>query len=204
METRNQIILKNQKLAIYLARRIAVAYPYIHESLDDIINLSYIILIEAVDSYNDKIPLSAHLTKTIVWRLIDELRKLDPVPRRMRDITRKVLKDKDLSLNEHAKLLNIPTNLVEEAVMLSLHTTTDVIEDIVVNYTDYNDYEQKELIKHCLTKLPKDYRFIIYEHYFKDREFRDIAKELNISSSAISWFHKEGLKKLKEIVVQAT
>ena len=58
--------------------------------------------------------------------------------------------------------------------------------------------EQCRVLRSALEMLPEPQRSLIWEHYFKNREQKDIAKELRVSRSRVSQIHSSALINLRK------
>jgi RNA polymerase sporulation-specific sigma factor len=64
----------------------------------------------------------------------------------------------------------------------------------------YKIVEEENLKNHVLQKislLKENHKYVIYEHYFKEKELKDLTHKLSVTKSRVSNIHRSALKKLR-------
>lgn len=202
IEERNKLVLEYKNLAYHLVKKLLYTHPYIKESFADLLDLSIIVLIQCLDKYNGSVPIGPYLTTTIVCRLLDEFRKLDPVSRPVREIGREISKSK-LPSDELATQLGITRKRLDDAKTQAYYSYSYFPESIPIEESYCDKYffkEQLSIVLKALKKLPKNYHFVIYQHYFQHKNFYEISKELGISKAGVYYLFCMGMKELKRKV----
>jgi RNA polymerase sigma factor for flagellar operon FliA len=216
-ERRRGIVEEHAGLVQRVARRIARMAPGVME-LEDLFAAGIIGLLQAADSYDPAggraFPVYAEFR--VKGAILDELRSRDPLPRRTRhrvNLARRAV--------SHTRLLRGRDPTDEE---LATALATDVAEvrelrqylDQPVHVDAYDERvgvpvdllpsdllaerEQAALLKEGLQRLPDRFRTVVGLYYDEGLNYRQIGQVLGKSEATICRMHKEGLRRLKEIV----
>lgn len=224
IKLRNIIFTKYSDLVTKVAVQLAPNYnKYI--DLDDLISYGNIGLLDAIEKYDmDKgVKFETYASIRIRGAIIDEIRKLDWVPRSTRQkfkIVEKAIEEventlgRSASMYEIANYLSIPTEELEEILaQMSSYAIISMDEQILelVNEMSANTINQNQLtpeditvreeIKQSLTKaiesLQERDRLIITLYYYEEFTLKEIGKILNITESRVSQLHTRALSRLK-------
>lgn len=193
--------------------------------LDDLLSYGIIGLIDAIDKFDrsKNVKFETYASLRIRGAILDEIRKLDWVPRSLRK------KQKDLNkacFELENKLGRTPT---DEEIACALKITKDeyynliqdtnianlvFIEDYELQITsipdDKNDtpdhyIEKQEIInrlKEALETLPERERRVITFYYFEELTLKEISSILQVSESRISQLHTKAVQRLKVKLAQ--
>ncbi|GAB4175798.1 MAG: RNA polymerase sigma factor WhiG [Calditrichia bacterium] len=228
-EVKNQLMEKYLGLVHYVVSNLFKSLPSNIER-EDLVNIGVIGLGEALDRYNPYfgIKFETYAIPRIKGSIIDELRKLDWIPRSLRAKSNLIksaidkleqenanhFTDEDIaeelgiSLEEYQQWQSDLNNIN----MLSLDRESGGNEnehnlyDVVPNYSVENPLEEmeneelKKLLVKALKTLPEKARLAITLYYFEKLTFKEIGKILKVSESRISQIHSESMQRLKKIL----
>jgi RNA polymerase sigma factor for flagellar operon FliA len=199
--------------------------PAIEEQ--DLYHIGIIGLAEALERFNPDygIKFETYAIPRIKGSIIDELRKLDWIPRSLRSKSNH-LKEKTVELEQkfHGSLAEtdiangLGINLkdlyswkkdINSINMLSLdrpmddenkQNLYDIVEtDEIVNQdSKMEEEEMKRILLKAIKKLPEKTRLAITLYYYEKLTFKEIGNILNVSESRISQIHSETMVKLKK------
>jgi len=226
-KTKEQLIVKYISLVKYVAGRMMISLPPSVE-LDDLESAGIMGLIDAIDRYNPKygVKFESYAIPRIKGAILDELRKLDWVPRSVRSKARElekviyklesekggpvtdeeISKSLNISLEEYFELLKEigTTSLLslDETIFnrdggkASLH---EVIEDKEAEnpMEEINRGELKEIMIKAIDNLPEVERLVIALYYYEELTLHEIGQVLQLSESRISQIHTKTILSLK-------
>jgi RNA polymerase sigma factor FliA len=232
-KTKEEIIIKYSSLVKYVAGRMMVSLPP-SVQLDDLESAGIMGLIDAIERYDPKygVKFESYAIPRIKGAILDELRKLDWVPRsirsKARDLERAIyqlesVKGSPATDEEIAKKMNVPLedyfDLLKEIGMsnlLSLDETIynndgskaslhEVIEDPdAENPVDEMGREElKELMIKAIDDLPETERLVIALYYYEELTLHEIGQVLQLSESRISQIHTKTILSLKSKLREA-
>jgi RNA polymerase sigma factor for flagellar operon FliA len=193
---------------------------------EDLIQIGVIGLSEAVDRYDSSlgIKFETYAIPRIKGCVIDEIRKIDWIPRSLRNkkslINNKIFEfdqthagnycDADIArsldisikrLNKWQKQITLfnTTSLDRHITKDDGSTLYDVIEDeSVENYEEKIErQEMKSFLLNAINKLPEKSRLAITLYYYEKLTFKEIGYILNISESRVSQIHSQTILSLK-------
>lgn len=223
---RQEIFLKYMGLVKYVVRKMIKNYPQALEE-DDLYQIGILGLSEAIERFDPEygIKFETYAIPRIKGSIIDELRKLDWIPRSLR-AKFNTMKEKTVELDqkfsgnysddEIANGLGIELkNLknwqreVNSATLYSLdkpfddsnkQNLYDIVEDIDYIKADerIEEEEMKRVLLKAIKKLPEKTRLAITLYYYEKLTFKEIGKILNVSESRISQIHSETMGKLRK------
>ncbi len=143
--------------------------------------------------------------------MVDEMRRMDHLPRRLRD-------DADKVERAHGKLAQQlhrePT--VEEVagavggqledvmeVMQLLQPAVPVAEEIATSEAlpadeQYDQHERQRVLAGAIAELPERLRILLALYYDEALTYREIAKILQVSEPRVCQLHSEAMKRLRE------
>lgn len=193
---------------------------------DDLLGYGILGLIDSIDKFdiNKNIKFSTYAQIRIKGAIIDNIRKLDWVPRSLRKKSKEVqnaiffLENKlgrSPTNTEIAQRLKIP--LQELELLLSDISTFNVssLDDILLNNTEYsnniskekntpeNIYEKKEikeLLSDSIDSLSNNEKLVISLYYYDELTYKEIGKVLDLSESRISQIHSKAILKMKNFL----
>lgn len=188
---------------------------------DDLLGYGVFGLIDAIDKFELKRDLKFETYAQIRIRgaMIDNLRKLDWIPRRIR----KKAKDMELTVSklenkygrsvtneEIAKELGLDLREVE--ITLSEISVSSVVslEDTISQREDINfsseektpeqvleETEVKKILAQNIDKLKEKEKLVISMYYFDELTYKEIGRVLELSESRISQIHSKAILSLK-------
>lgn len=224
---KEQIILKYANLVKFVAGRLMITLPPSVES-DDLESAGIMGLIDAIDRYDPKygVKFESYAIPRIKGAMLDELRKLDWIPRSIRSKSReleKVIRQIENSKGgpatdeEISSKMNISMseyfNLLKEVSAVSLISLDnviyndeggkgelhEVIEDKEEKEPDeaINKEELKEMIIRAIDDLPETERLVIALYYYEELTLKEIGQVLQLSESRISQIHTKTILSLR-------
>ncbi len=222
---RQQLIEQYLGLVKYVVNKLKINLPPSIQH-EDLIQIGVIGLSEAIERYDSSlgIKFETYAIPRIKGCIIDEIRKIDWVPRSLRNkkslITKKMLEfdqkhsgnycDADVakSLDINIKKLNKWQKQIHLFNVTSLdrpiaenegNNLYDVVEDnSIETYEDQIErQEMKSLLLSAINKLPEKSRLAITLYYYEKLNFKEIAEVLHISESRVSQIHSQTIRNLK-------
>lgn len=139
--------------------------------------------------------------------ILDELRKLDFIPRSYKENVKKELDEENARRRENDQCELTITDYLREYQKLSLSQQIGEEEDTVLDLLPGNEETPveiverenlKEIILQEISKLPERQRLIIMLYYFEEMNYQEIADLLSISVSRVSQLHTEVINKLRK------
>jgi RNA polymerase sigma factor for flagellar operon FliA len=225
-ELRQELILRYLGLVKYVVRKMIKSFPPAIEE-KDLYHIGTLGLAEALERFNLDygIKFETYAIPRIKGSIIDELRKLDWIPRSLRNKSN-MYKEKTVELdqkfggsytdNEVSHGLGIDKDELDNwkkqmngLNMLSLdrpidesnnQNLYDMIEVEENTYADNNieEEEMRKTLLEAIQQLPEKTRLAITLYYYEKLTFKEIGKILNVSESRISQIHSETIIKLKK------
>ncbi len=226
VHARQELIMKYLGLVKYVVRKMIKNFPQALEE-GDLYQIGIVGLSEAIDRFdpNYGIKFETYAIPRIKGSIIDELRKLDWIPRSLRaklnNIREKTVElDQKFSGNysdqEMANGLGIDLRNLQawkkDVSSVNLYSLDKPLDDSskqnlydVVEDKDYinaqdkiEDDEMKRVLLRAIKKLPEKTRLAITLYYYEKLTFKEIGKILSVSESRISQIHSETMTKLKK------
>ncbi|MDE0562097.1 FliA/WhiG family RNA polymerase sigma factor [Exiguobacterium sp. B2(2022)] len=227
MDTANELLAHYEFLIHYHVQRMIVTLPKSVER-DELKSLGYMGLYDALMKYdpehNNKF--DTYAAFRIRGAIIDGLRKVDWLPRSVREKVKKIdqaAEQLEQSLhraptkNELALACDLPVSEIERTMaegyfanMLSIDETVTLQEEGKVMSVTYFDPDsekpedtllQRELIDVLATEvdhLSEKERLVVSLFYFDELTLTEIGEVLELSTSRISQIHSKALKTLKQ------
>jgi len=226
LKSRQQLLVRYLGLVKYVVRKMIKNYPQALEE-NDLYQIGIVGLAEAIERFDPAygIKFETYAIPRIKGSIIDELRKLDWIPRSLR-AKLNTYRDKSLELEqkfsgnytdaevanglgvEEKDVKNIKRDL-NSATLYSLdkpldnnskQSLYDLVED--KDYVRIDDQieeeEMKRVLLKAIKKLPEKTRLAITLYYYEKLTFKEIGKILNVSESRISQIHSETMAKLRK------
>lgn len=225
---RQELIVRYLGLVKYVVRKMIKSFPQAIEE-SDLYHIGILGLAEALDRFDIEygIKFETYAIPRIKGSIIDELRKLDWVPRSLRNKSN-LYKEKTIELeqkysgsyseNEVAKGLGIKIDELHSwkkdmntVNMLSLdkplddaykQNLYDMLEDEEEENAEFRmeEEEMKRVLLKAIKQLPEKTRLAITLYYYEKLTFKEIGEILNVSESRISQIHSETMTKLKKSI----
>jgi RNA polymerase sigma factor for flagellar operon FliA len=220
-DAENALVQKYLPLVASIAARLAMTLPD-HVDQDDLYSAGLVGLLQAVRNYDPTCGASfeTYARTRVRGAMLDELRKMDWVPRTVHEKARKIqaamaqLEQKlgrvpteaqmakvlNLSMAEYGKLLNEirPAAFVCLDTVSSEDDTGDLYE-VVANSADESPLEQisqrelKRVILERLKVLPEMQRKVLALYYGEELHLREIAEVVGLTESRICQIHAQAV-----------
>lgn len=226
-ETRDKIIINNASLVKIIASKMYVKIGGAIEK-NDLESIGILGLIDAIDRYDvsKDTTFETYASIRIQGYILDEIRKMDWVPRSVRTMEKNIEKitndyldhtGKKPTDEQLAEELNISTEkLYQHQSLLIRNNITSLDANLELDESETDKYEviidpkeltpeefylRKEevpkLLKEALEILTENERKVILMMYYEDMTMNEIAEVMNISGSRVSQLHKKALEKMK-------
>ncbi|MGB8452123.1 MAG: FliA/WhiG family RNA polymerase sigma factor [Anaerocolumna sp.] len=223
-EGREKIIIEYAGLVKIVAGRLSMYLGY-NVEYDDLVGYGIFGLIDAVDKfdYSKGVKFETYASFRIRGAILDEIRKMDWIPRTLRQKQRKidaafhkieseqgrmatdeeVAKALEISLEE----FDIWQSQTKVSNLLSLDEYMEQGSEVKVEASLSAQYEtperivEKQELKDILIKtldsLTEKEKRVIILYYYEDLTLKEISSILGVSESRISQLHTKALQKLK-------
>jgi len=229
-ELRQELTLQYLGLVKYVVRKMIKNYPPAIEE-KDLYHIGTLGLVEALERFNLEygIKFETYAIPRIKGSIIDELRKLDWIPRSLRSKTN-MYKEKTVELEQKfggsftdtevshglgidEDDLNSWKREMNGLNMLSLDKPVDdsnsqnlydmiEVEDDSYIENNIEEEEMRKILLEAIKQLPEKTRLAITLYYYEKLTFKEIGKLLNVSESRISQIHSETMVKLKKTITK--
>lgn len=228
IEARNQLMLHYSGLVKMVAAKVGSTLPNMVDR-DDLISYGMFGLMDTLESYDPGrgVRFESFATSRIRGSIIDELRKLDRVPRSVRSKIRELTK---VRANLQAKLGRDPTD--QEAADLlgvtinelwlihgEMHTSTIdsidqdddrpasslMVQDITANPEDlFAVGEITELVAETINQMPERYKTILVLYYIHEMTLAQIGEVLGVTESRVCQLQSKVLIFLRDTLGHGT
>lgn len=217
-KTKEQLMENYIPLIKHIVNRMSLNLPP-HIDYEDLISYGIFGLMQAIDRYDISkgIKFETYAYSRIKGSIIDELRKIDWVPQRIRE------KAKQLQ-NTYAELEQILGRTVtDEDICRHLNISNDELQNVykeVTNLTSVISFddlifledmtkdsnqpdkqaekeEVKRILGNAINKLPSKEKLVITLYYYEGLSFKEIAKVLRLSQGRISQLHTKSILRLR-------
>lgn len=224
-EAKEQLIVHYAPLVKYVAGRLAINLPP-HVEVNDLVNDGVIGLIDAIEKFDLSrgIKFETYASTRVHGAMVDALRELDWVPRRVRKRAREVEQayqqlesclGRAATEEEVAKVLNITKNeLAKELLQVSGTAILSLDELFLGDDGDLSlmevvkekgigpeeealQKELKEALKNAIIDLPEKEYIVITLYYFKELTLKEITRVLSLSEARVSQLHTQAIFRLK-------
>jgi len=227
-EVENALIEKYLPLVSSIAARLAMTLPE-HVDQDDLYSAGLVGLLQALRNYDPTCGASfeTYARTRVRGAMLDELRKMDWVPRTVHEKARKIqrviseleqklgrtpteaqmAKALNLSASEYGKLLNE----IRPAAFVCLDTVSSEddsgdLYEVVANSADESPLEkisQRELklvILERLKELPPMQRKVLALYYGEELHLREIAEVVGLTESRICQIHAQAVLSIRAYI----
>jgi RNA polymerase sigma factor FliA len=195
---------------------------------DDVVHFGIMGLLTAVDRFMpaQNVKFETYAVPRIRGAILDEMRKLDWVPRSVRENSRRVGKavhdvsqehgrepleeeiasKLELSLEEYHKLIGggnaVPSRDTEYMVESESAEALDAApSDGPSPFDRISDQETRAILLDAVEHLSERDRTVVALYYYEGLKFTEIAKVLSISEGRVSQIHSEVLRSLRNKLV---
>ena len=222
-KTREELILKHSHLVKYIADRMAVKLPP-NVSRDELISAGIVGLLDSLDKFDSKVGIKfqTYAEHRIKGSILDELRKMDWIPRSIRkDIHRvenamaaaiskldrepedfEVAQEMKIDIDSYHKIIGRTKGIGK----LSLDATmpdgstpkfAQQISDIPSPFDALKRKELKQVLSKAISTLSKKEQLVLSLYYYDEMTLKEIAKILELTESRVSQVHSKAVIRLK-------
>lgn len=223
-ELQEKIIIEYAGLVKLVAGRLSMYLGY-NVEYDDLVGYGTFGLIDAIDKfdYNKGVKFETYASLRIRGAVLDQIRKMDWIPRSIRQKQRKMdlayhnleVKYGRLASDEEVAVeLEISVDELENwqnqtkiTNIISLDEFMDQGSEAKVEQSLKADFEQpdrilekqelKEILIRTLETLTEKEKKVIILYYYEELTLKEISRILEVSESRISQLHTKALQKLK-------
>lgn len=224
-ELREKIIIEYAPLVKLVAGRLSMYLGY-NVEYEDLVSYGIFGLIDAIDKfdYNKNVKFETYASLRIRGAILDQIRKMDWIPRSVRQKQRKI----DAAIikietetghsatdEEIAEELEITIDELEnwngQAKITNIVSLEDFIEqgsEIKMDATFNNHFEQPEkivekqelvkVIEKALDELTEKEKSVVLFYYYEDLSLKEISRVLEVSESRVSQLHTKAIQKMKK------
>lgn len=221
---REKIIIEYIPLVKIVAGRMSMHLGY-HVEYEDLVSYGIFGLIDAIDKFDmlKEVKFETYASLRIRGAILDQIRKIDWIPRTVRQKQKKI----DTALKEVMEELgNLGTDQdvalklgIEEEEYIEWQSQVKITNIVSLNeYMEagcelpYDKYTQKkfdepeeslekEELKYVLAEtlkmLTEKERIVITLYYFEELTLKEISTILEVTESRVSQLHTKGLQKMK-------
>ena len=214
---REERILKYAPLVKFIANRMAVRLPS-HISKEDLTSAGIVGLLDALDKFNPRmgIKFKTYAEHRIRGAILDELRKMDWIPRSVRKeihriedaiTTARTKIGREPEDFEVAKELGVDMNtyhgMIGRARGVGLLSLEAIMPDSSIleraeqklntpsPFDELKIKELKKMVAKALSKLSKKEQTVMSLYYYDDMTLKEIAQILGLTESRISQIHSK-------------
>ena len=224
-EMREQIIIEYEPLVKIVAGRLSM-YLGGNVEYEDLVSYGVFGLIDAIDKFdtNKDVKFETYASLRIRGSILDQIRKMDWIPRTVRQRQRKI--DEAIKSLE-ARTGKTPTDemLAEELGVSGEELLSWQSQLKVTNVVSLNEFvesgnepvmdakgnfrfaqpeeviaetELKRMLKDAMQLLTEKEQKVILLYYYEDLTLKEISRVLEVSESRISQLHTKALQKMKK------
>ena len=224
-EIREQLILAYAQLVKLVAGRLSMYLGH-NVEYDDLVSYGIFGLIDAIDKFDTtkNVKFETYASLRIRGAILDQIRKMDWIPRTVRQRQRKI--------DEAIKQIEMRTGkaATDEEIAVELGVTGDELTNWqsqlkVTNVVSLNEFEEtgqepviesvnknrfsqpeevvaekelKEKLIEALEVLTEKERLVVELYYYEDLTLKEISLVLEVSESRVSQLHTKALLKMRK------
>lgn len=224
-ETREQLIIEYAQLVKLVAGRLSMYLGH-NVEYDDLVSYGIFGLIDAIDKFDleKNVKFETYASLRIRGAILDQIRKMDWIPRSVRQRQRKIdeaMKQIEMRTGKTATDEELAKELgLTEEELCSWQTQLKVTSVVSLNEFEENgpepmidsahpdrfsqpeevveEAELKEKLAESLKLLTEKERRVIELYYYEDMTLKEISKILEVSESRISQLHTKALNKMRK------
>lgn len=227
-ELREKIIIEYAPLVKLVAGRLSMYLGY-NVEYDDLVGYGIFGLIDAIDKfdYDKAVKFETYASLRIRGAILDQIRKMDWIPRTLRQKQKKIdnaIKEIEAEMGKNASDAQIAEKIgISEDELLSWQSQMKVTNLISLNeYIDngngkenqtmdipddrqyaqpevvLEENELKKMLMEALDLLTEKERKVIILYYYEELTLKEISEILEVSESRISQLHTRALQKMKQ------
>jgi len=220
---RQELVLKYAPLVKYIAERMAIRLPP-NIFKEELISAGIVGLIDSLDKFNSEmgIKFQTYAEHRIKGAILDELRKMDWIPRSIRKDIHKI---EDAVVAVKYKLGREPEDyevaqemgidiesyykMTSKAQGITLFSLDKIMPDgstpkfakqasnTPSPFDELKIKEVKKIISEALASLSKKEQLVISLYYYDELTLKEIAKVLDLTESRISQIHSKAIQRLR-------
>ena len=224
-QLREQIILEYAPLVKLVAGRLSMYLGY-NVEYEDLVSYGIFGLIDAIDKFDlgKEVKFETYASLRIRGTILDQIRKMDWIPRTVRQRQRKIdeaikqvemrtgkaASDEEIALElgvSEDELINWQSQL-KVTNMVSLNEFEETGQEPVMDTANKNRFSQpedvvqekelKEKLIESLEILTEKERRVIELYYYEDLTLKEISLVLEVSESRVSQLHTKALLKMRK------
>ncbi len=190
---------------------------------DDLVSFGILGLIDSIERFdiNRNIKFETYAQIRIKGAIVDNIRKLDWIPRSLRKKSKEIQKE---MLNLENKLGRTPSNIeLAEHLNMSLKELEDILantvgfnvtslEELLANKGEhiideekevnipekaFEEKELKEILGDIIDALPDNQKTVISLYYYEELTYKEIGKIMKLSESRISQIHSKAILNIR-------
>jgi len=220
---RQELVIKYAPLVKFIAERMAVRFPP-NISKEELISAGIVGLIDALDKFNSAmgIKFQTYAEHRIKGAILDELRKMDWIPRsirkdihRIEDATKavrsrlgrepedyEIAQEMGVDIDSYYKL----SSRAQGITLISLDKLmpdgstpkfTKQASNIPSPFDELKIKEVKKVISEAILGLSKKEQLVISLYYYDELTLKEIARVLDLTESRISQIHSKAIQRLR-------
>lgn len=222
---REQLIIEYSRLVNVVAGRMSMHLGHLVE-YDDLVGYGIFGLIDAIDKFEltKGVKFETYASLRIRGAILDQIRKMDWIPRSVRQRQRKIdeaMKQIEMRTGKTASDEELAKQLgLTDEELCSWQTQLKVTNVVSLNEFEENgsepmidsahpvrfsqpeevveEAELKEKLAESLELLTEKERRVIELYYYEDMTLKEISKILEVSESRISQLHTKALNKMRK------
>ena len=224
---REQLIIEYAQLVKLVAGRLSMYLGH-NVEYEDLVSYGVFGLIDAIDKFNleKNVKFETYASLRIRGSILDQIRKMDWIPRTVRQRQRKI--------DDAIKQVEMRTGktVTDEQLAAELGISDDELTSWqsqlkVTNIVSLNEFEEtgpepvmdathnshcaqpedvvsqeelKNMLIKALDNLTEKERRVIELYYYEDLTLKEISKILEVSESRVSQLHTKGLLKMRKVM----
>ena len=224
-EAREQLIIEYAQLVKLVAGRLSMYLGH-NVEYDDLVSYGIFGLIDAIDKFDleKNVKFETYASLRIRGAILDQIRKMDWIPRSVRQRQRKIdeaMKQIEMRTGKTASDEELAKQLgLTDEELCSWQTQLKVTNVVSLNEFEENgpepmidsahpvrfsqpeevveEAELKEKLAESLELLTEKERRVIELYYYEDMTLKEISKILEVSESRISQLHTKALNKMRK------
>ncbi|MCL1846175.1 MAG: FliA/WhiG family RNA polymerase sigma factor [Defluviitaleaceae bacterium] len=221
---KEKLILYYAPIVKYVAGRMMIHVGQ-HVELDDLMGYGIFGLLDAIDKFDNAkgVKFETYASFRIRGAIIDHIRKMDWVPRTLRQKNKQMeqvyisLEDElgrppsDEELSEKLDMsLEETKDLIKKSSVLSLVSLDDYMEQnyessfapLVASRSDSPEeqaerQERKQMLAEAISDLTEKEKLVITLYYFEDLTLKEISSIMKVSESRVSQIHTKAISRLQ-------
>lgn len=226
-DDRNDVVLRYYDMVERIAHRVAHTYGMpTGMDVEDLVSNGVLGLVEAWERFDESrgVPFESYAVTRVRGAIVDSIRKVDWVPRKVRARARRQAETAALLTNQLGRApsrAEVAEKLGEDpsrrrshpVTLLALETTVarDAggegsmnVRDTLADHRNeapgqsLEEAETRRTLLEAINRLPDRDRLILTLYYFEQVQLTDIARVLGVTESRVSQLHMRALGRIRE------